>query len=133
MCQVSPITKEQLSRGADMRQHSGARVEIPRAPTGRTHRQSFRNSWTQRVTGAGLPLCSWKCNTPDHRSPEPLGLGDVRKASVHMSRQLFSMLFGSLLPGKHCLPPKTKSSSRSCWNPSLEDEEQEESAPWAGT
>lgn len=71
MCQVSPVTREQLSRGADMRQHSGARVEIPRAPTGRAHRQSFRNSWAQRVTGAGLPLCSWKCNAPDHRPPEP--------------------------------------------------------------
>lgn len=57
MCQISPITREQLSRGADMRQHSGARVEIPRAPTGRAHRQSLRNSWAQRVTGAGLPLC----------------------------------------------------------------------------
>lgn len=107
----------------------GPGLRVPVAPTRRAHQQSFRNSWIQRVTGAGLLLCSCEYNAPDHSSPESLGLGDVRQASVHMSRQLFSMLFGSLLPGKHCLPPKRKSSSRSCWDPSLEDKEQKESAP----
>lgn len=60
----------------------GPGLRVPVAPTRRAHQQSFRNSWIQRVTGAGLLLCSWKYNAPDHSSPESLGLGDIRQASV---------------------------------------------------
>lgn len=96
--------------------------------TRRAHQPSSRKFQDPAVDRSRCaPLCSWEYHVPHQSYPESLGLSDVRQASVHASSQLFSALFGSLLPGRNCLPPKKKTFLQQASGiPSLEEEEEEE-------
>lgn len=106
-----------------MRRTNGDRGESltgPNSPGG-----PISSSWkfldlaSDRSTHTLLPLGA---SVPGHSCPDPSVSVTSRPASMHVS-QLFSVLFGSLLPGKNC-PPKRKpsSSERASGTPSLEDE-----------
>lgn len=105
----------------------GARVLNRAQLTRRAHQQSSRRFLGPAITRRrSAPLRSCECHVPDHGSQNP-------SASVtpgepqRVSGQLFSALFGSLLPGKNFLPSQGKTFLQQARGmPSLEEAEEKQ-------